>query len=401
MTTIDLVYFNAGGGHRASALALKQSIEAQGLPWRVRLVNLFEILDPRDLFRRFTGMRPEDLYNLRLARGWTAGMTQELKLLQAVLRLGHATIVRRLARHWLATEPDMVVSLIPNFNRALFESLAGTLPGVPYVTVLTDLADWPPNFWMERGQDQHLVCGTPRAVEQARSLGYTARQVHATSGMILRPDFYLPRIVEPPVERCRHGLDPQQPTGIVMFGGHGSKAMLAIAERLPDTQLILVCGHNEALARKLRETPAAAPRLVLGFTDRIPAFMDLADFFIGKPGPGSLSEAIQRGLPVIVAQNAWTMPQERYNGQWVRENGVGLVIDGFRSVGRAVDALLPRIDEFRARVARIENRAVHEIPPILARILADSELRRRNATCNRYLPQPAATQDASMIAFRS
>ena len=48
------------------------------------------------------GLRPEDLYNLRLARGWTAGMSQELKLLQTVLRLAHTTIVRRLARHWLA-----------------------------------------------------------------------------------------------------------------------------------------------------------------------------------------------------------------------------------------------------------------------------------------------------------
>jgi hypothetical protein len=401
LKTIDLVYFNAGGGHRASALALKQSIEAQGLPWRVRLVNLFEILDPRDLFRRFTGMRPEDLYNLRLAHGWTAGMTQELKLLQAVLRLGHATIVRRLARHWLATEPDMVVSLIPNFNRALFDSLAGTLPGVPYVTVMTDLADWPPNFWMERGQDQHFICGTPRAVEQARSVGYTAQQVHATSGMILRPDFYQPRIAEPQVERCRHGLDPQHPTGIVMFGGHGSKAMLTIAERLPDTQLILVCGHNEALARRLRAMPAFAPRLVLGFTDRIPAFMDLADFFIGKPGPGSLSEAIQRGLPVIVARNAWTMPQERYNGQWVRENGVGLVIDGFRSVAGAVDDLLARIDEFRARVDRMENRAVHEIPPILARILADSEMPLEDAARSRYMPGQVSARVASIIGSRS
>lgn len=399
--TVDLVYFNAGGGHRASALALKQSIEAQGLPWQVRLVNLFEILDPRDLFRRFTGLRPEDLYNLRLARGWTAGMSQELKLLQTVLRLAHTTIVRRLARHWLATEPDMVVSLIPNFNRALFDSLAVTLPGVPYVTVMTDLADWPPNFWMERGQDQHLVCGTPRAVAQARALGYAERRIHATSGMILRPDFHKPRIAEPRVERCRHGLDPQQPTGIVMFGGHGSKAMLTIAERLPDTQLILVCGHNETLARKLRAMPAFAARLVLGFTDRIPDFMDLADFFIGKPGPGSLSEAIQRGLPVIVAQNAWTMPQERYNGQWVRENGVGLVIDGFRSVAGAVDVLLPRIDEFRARVARIENRAVHEIPPILARILAESELPGHGAARPGCITGQAAARVATMTGWRS
>ena len=31
-------------------------------------------------------------------------------------------------------------------------------------------------------------------------------------------------------------------------------------------------------------------------------------------------------LPVIVERNAWTLPQERYNADWVRENGVGLVV---------------------------------------------------------------------------
>ena len=64
---------------------------------------------------------------------------------------------------------DMVVSLIPNFNRALCESLASTLPGVPYVTLLTDLADHPPNFWIEKDQAQHFICGSTRAVQQARA----------------------------------------------------------------------------------------------------------------------------------------------------------------------------------------------------------------------------------------
>ena len=159
--TVDLVYFNAGGGHRASALALEAAIQREGLPWTVRLVNLREVLDPKDSFRRLTGMDPEDVYNKRLARGWTLGLAQELKVLQAHDPLG----ARRrwcapLQQHWLATEPDMVVSLIPNFNRALCESLASALPGVPYVTVLTDLADHPPHFWIEKGQDQHFVCGS-------------------------------------------------------------------------------------------------------------------------------------------------------------------------------------------------------------------------------------------------
>ena len=61
----------------------------------------------------------------------------------------------------------LVVSLIPNFNRALAESLALARPGVPFVTVLTDMADHPPHFWVEPGVAQHLVCGTAHALQQA------------------------------------------------------------------------------------------------------------------------------------------------------------------------------------------------------------------------------------------
>ena len=90
MTRVDLVWFNAGGGHRAAALALEQVITSQGRPWQVRRVNLSEVLDPTGLFRRVTGMEPEDLYNRRLASGFTLGLAQELKLLQGLIRLGHA-----------------------------------------------------------------------------------------------------------------------------------------------------------------------------------------------------------------------------------------------------------------------------------------------------------------------
>lgn len=373
MTCIDLVYFDAGGGHRASAQALEAVIREQGRPWQVRLVNLFEVLDPQGSFRKFTGMRPEDLYNRRLERGWTLSFRQELKLLQAVIRLAHPRLVRSLQQHWLRTEPDMVVSVVPNFNRALYASLASALPGVPYVTILTDLADYPPHFWIERGQAQHFICGTPKAVAQAHAMGYGPAQVHATSGMILRPDFYRPLDIDRAIERRKHGLDPDLPTALVLFGGSGSAAMLGIAERLKDTQLILICGHNEALATKLRALPAAAPRRVLGFTREIPYYMELADFFIGKPGPGSLSEAVQKNLPVIVERNAWTMPQERYNTDRVQEQQIGIVLRSFRSIRRAVVEMEQQLDAYRARVRPLENRAVFEIPDILAGILAQAQ----------------------------
>jgi UDP-N-acetylglucosamine:LPS N-acetylglucosamine transferase len=368
MKRVDLIWFAAGGGHRAAALALEQAIVTQGLPWQVRRVNLTEVLDPTAVFKRFTGIEPEDIYNKRLASGFTLGLAQELKLLQAGIRLAHSGIVQRLVRHWQATQPDLVVSLVPNFNRALHDALAQVRPGVPFATVLTDMADHSPAFWVEPGTRQHVVCGTGHAVQQALAAGVPPQQVHRTSGMILRPDFYLSPMQDRAGERARLGLDAHPPTGLVLFGGTGSRVMKRIATRLPDTPLVLLCGRNAELAEELRALPARAPRVVVGHTAEVPRWMALADFFIGKPGPGSLSEAVQMGLPPIVTRNAWTMPQERFNTDWVQQHGLGVVLRSFREVAAAVEMLVENLPAYRTAVARMSNRAVFELPGLLARI---------------------------------
>jgi 1,2-diacylglycerol 3-beta-galactosyltransferase len=374
---VDLVYFNAGGGHRAAAQALQQAIALQQRSWQVRLVNLTEVLDPQGLFRRLTGIEPEDLYNKRLASGFTLGLAQELKLLQAGIRLAHPTLVQRLGAHWQGTAPDLVVSLIPNFNRALADSLALARPQAPFVTVLTDMADHPPNFWVEPGVDQQLVCGTAHAVQQALAAGVPAARIHQVSGMILRPAFHAAAqalhtpLFDRRTARLRAGLPADGATGLVMFGGAGSQVMKHIARELPDTPLVLMCGRNAALARTLREQPGRAPRVVVEFTPDVAQWMALADFFIGKPGPGSLSEAVHMGLPVIVTRNAWTMPQERWNTEWVRSQGLGVVLRRFSDVAQGVQQVLQNLPALRAQVQAVHNRAVFEVPDVLQRLLQD------------------------------
>ena len=363
---VQFVYFDAGGGHRAAATALKAVIERQSRPWEVTLVNLQELLRPLDIFRKITRFDLQDLYNLMLSRGWTLGSAQLLRVVHGILRLYHPAMLPLLKRHWIETKPALVVSLVPNFNRVLFESLDQSCP---FVTILTDFADYPPHFWIEP-QPQFVICGTDKAVEQARTLGYDESRIFHASGMILRPHFYDQPLIDRAAERKRLGLDPTRPTGIVLFGGQGSGVMLEIAERLRETQLILICGKNTRLAGKLRAQPPAAPHFIEGFTSEIPYYMRLADFFVGKPGPGSISEAIAMKLPVIVERNAWTLPQERYNAQWVEERRVGIVLKNFRGITQAVDEMLKSLDHYRAQAGKIENRAVFEIPEILERILS-------------------------------
>lgn len=369
MKTVDLVYFNAGGGHRAAAQALQAMMEQQRRPWTVRPIDLSRLFDPQQSFRRVMGFDPEDFYNKRLQRGWTIGLAQELKLLQGAIRFGHASMLRLLQRHWAQTEPDLVVSLVPNFNRVLCESVASALPGVPFVTVMTDMADHPPHFWIEPDQPQFVVCGTQRAIEQARAAGHAEAQFTLTSGMVIKPTFYDLPPMNRATRRIALGLDPLRPTGVVMFGGQGSQQMLRIARDLDDVQLILMCGRNELLANQCRTLHRSAKHAVVGFTDEVADVMRLADFFIGKPGPGAISEAVQLVLPVMTISNAWTMPQERYNAQWVREQGIGIVVSSLTQLPAAAVSLIDRLADFHAATQRIDNRAVFEVPELLATLL--------------------------------
>ncbi len=377
---IDLLFFDAGGGHRASATALQSVIEQQQRPWRVRMVNMRDVLEPIDIIRRITRVRIEDCYNrVMLKHGITLGTGPLLRATQMLIRKMHRQETALLARFWEQEPPDLVVSLIPNLNRAIFDGLreadqALDRDPTPMVTILTDLADNPPHFWIER-QEQYLVCATDFAIRQALDMGHRREHVFRTSGMIVRPDFYRPIEISREHERTRLGLRPDLTTGIVMFGGYGSRQMLQIARRVAaaglKTQLIFLCGHNRTLQEQLAAMALPFPFHVEGFTRDIPHFMRLADYFVGKPGPGCISEALVMGLPLIVQRNSWTMVQERFNTDWIVQNELGIVLHSFAEIATGV---LPMLDpdqmaSFQRRVSALCNRAVYEIPEILAVLL--------------------------------
>lgn len=378
MRRIEFVLFDAGGGHRSAATSLQMAVQSAGLPWDVRLMNLQEVLDRLDILRRFTGIRIQDFYNKMLASGWTLGSAQLLRVLQFTIAAYHRPCVRMLAECWRETDPDMVVSFVPHFNSELCESLQMVFPGRPFVTVLTDLANYPPRFWIEsrEKQEQDFVCGTERALAQALEAGHRAERVHLASGMILHPRFYEPVGVARDAGRRELGLSPDLPTGLILFGGHGSNVIGNIVAALDkselELQLIAICGRNDKLAQSLRDYRWRMPLHVEGFTKQIPHFMHLADFFIGKPGPGSLSEAVAMQLPVITECNSWTLPQERYNADWIREKEIGLVVRSFRQIAPAVRELLvpATLERFKRNTAAMPNRAVFEIPGILEEILS-------------------------------
>lgn len=381
MKKIHVIFHDAGGGHRNAALALQTIVTQQQRPWHLELIQFQSLSDRLDLLRQLTGIRIEEQYNTLLRNGWTLGSAQLLKVLQATIHLFHGAIVKLLKKYWRENPADLLISVIPHFNSQLYESWSAVYPDRPFVTLITDLADYPPHFWIEpvigSGNQQYIIGGTERAVQQARSFGHPENHIFGTSGMILRPDFYENNKPDPLALRAELGLKPDLPTGIVLFGGFGSSVMYEIADRLENAgtqvQLILVCGRNEKLAARLHARQWKMPVHILGFTKEVHKLMYAADFLIGKPGPGSIAEAMVRHLPVLIECNAWTLPQERYNAEWVKEKRVGIVLKNFRQVVEGVKQMIEpsALAEFRKNVAAQNNSAVFEIPEILSKLLGE------------------------------
>lgn len=387
--TIELIYFEAGGGHRAAMKALAAAVGNSKPHWSLEITNLQELLLPVDPLFLTTRIKSQDVYNAAISRGWTRTSRPYLRALQTAINLHSSLMERELIKNWKNSRPDMVVSLIPNFNGVMFRALQSIHPGVPYVTIMTDIADTPPRFWQEP-QDQYMICGSPKAYLQARLTGwYRPERVFRASGMILSPSFYGPP-GSPLLKRAGLGLEVDKTTLLISFGGNGSAVISEILDHLDALRLpfqsIVLCGRNEKLRLGLAARKGCH---AVGFTDRVADYMRLADVFVGKPGPGSLSEALHLGLPVIVENNARTLVQERYNATWVEEQGVGIALRQFSEIGKALTFLLSgdTLGEYRGRANALHNRAVFEIPEMLGAIFEDAY---GAMPCSKALPMAPA-----------
>lgn len=383
--SINVVVARYGGGHYVTYEALRSIIEERKLPWELKTTDVGDIVnrlseEPKFVnFYKLIGTNNDDFYNQILQNGWTWIHPLLLIFNQILFKLNYKLGLKFFTQYWREQQPDLVVSTIPLYNKGLWESLQKGKPGTPLVVIPLDYADTPPGFYIEPKTANYTVCPSEKFIKQARSLGVKEERIIRTSGVVVHPRFYQPVKFNCASERQRLGLDPDCLTGLVMFGGNGSKVMLEIAKRLETfqgkLQLIFLCGHNEELACALRDYSGFQKRFVTTFTEDIPYYMHLADFFIGKAGGNSISEATVMNLPTIVERNATTLINERHNIDWLQQQGAGLVIRSFRHINRAVEQFLePEIlARYRANVARLNNRAVFEVCELLQQILAKTD----------------------------
>jgi UDP-N-acetylglucosamine:LPS N-acetylglucosamine transferase len=370
---IVVYLLDAGGGHRATANALRDAAAERGL--EIEAVSLRTVFADIDYTRRFGGIALEEMYNDLVRRGWTLGLVPLLRALQWTIRRIHKPLVRRIARDLAARKPDAVLSVLPNFNAPMRDAVRTAVPGVPFAVLMTDLFDFPPHFWLEPGLDR-LLTGTPDAARAAEQAGLSGDRITTLSGMVLHPRFY-PAPGPDTRRRVRQelGIAAERFTFLLLYGGKGAPEMRPLVQALllgcPDASVIAVCGDNSRLLARVEALVGAAPgRLhAMGFTKRVAELMAASDVVVTKPGPGSLAEALHLRLPAIVTENGFTVPQERANARWIEREGMGFVVHRWQDIPALAAGLMAtpsRLEAVRTRLQSLpENRGLYEALDVL------------------------------------
>lgn len=314
---------DTGGGHRSAAEAITTAL-ARAFPARytVTLVDVF-----KRAARFPLNYAPETYLPFTTYLEWLWGVGFRVlnhrritRLITPYLRWSIARGLRALLREH---QPDLVVSTHPIFVSLGYRALRDLGARAPFITVVTDLFD-AHCFWFDPAVDLCIV-PTEGAYRVARRFGMPAAKLRVI-GQPVSLAFADARLT-PRDARSKLGLDPARTTILLVGGGEGMGPLFDIAraierERLP-IQLVVIAGRNQALRARLRAATWQTPIHIEGFVTNMPEWMRAADLIITKAGPGTISEALVCGLPILLS--GFLPGQEAGNVTFVEQSGVGVL----------------------------------------------------------------------------
>ncbi len=350
--TVLVLSAASGAGHVRSAEALAAAFAARDVP--ARHVEVLRYTNP--LFRRFYSdlyvdmvNRSPDLMGLlynALDRPWRY---QKRRL--ALDRLNTRPLVKLLGE----VRPGLVVCTHFLPAEILIHLKRKKVLDVPVAVVVTDFDAHA--MWLYRGVDWYFVACEETKVHLA-ALGIPPETIHVT-GIPIDPVF---AAAKPKREaRLALGLDPDATTVLVSAGGFGvgpvESLVRAVHAVKHPIQVAVVCGKNAALERRLKGFDGGVhPMAVVGYTTEMDSWMAASDLLVGKAGGLTSSEALARGL-VLVIENPIPGQEER-NSDHFLEEGAAIRCNNLPALAYKVDSLLgdparlARMRESAARLAR-------------------------------------------------
>jgi 1,2-diacylglycerol 3-beta-galactosyltransferase len=325
------LFSDTGGGHRSAAEAIIEALEIESPGcFDIQLIDVFKQYAPPPLNlapAAYPGM-------VRVPQMWGFGYHVTDSHRRARALTGAAwPYVRRAARRFAREQhPDLLVSVHPVMVTAILKGYGSQRP--PFFTVVTDLVTTHA-LWYDRRVDQYVV-PTEEAHQRALACGVAESRVRVVGLPVAQ------RFCQPAGDRAalRAELDwpTDRPVVLLMGGGEGMGPLFdtatAIARPGGAFALAVVCGRNRRLKDQLEALDWPMPIRIYGFEQRIPQMMQAANLLVTKAGPGTITEAVNAGLPMVLYSR---LPgQEDGNVSYVVSQGVGTWAPGAERAAASV-----------------------------------------------------------------
>ncbi len=364
---VDILFADAGSGHRTAATGLASALRAARPGWRVEPLDLLDLLgaQPRLAAHVRSGL---DRFN-RLLR------EDRIRYIEAAGTAISSVVVRGRMRpaamsgFWPGDPPDAVVSLIPFFNPPVYQAARLVNPAVHCVTVPVEPIETTRDYWLTPGTDQEYLLATDALWEAATKRGIPAARMHRIGGMIIDPCFYDPPVLDVPQELAALGLEPGRPTVLVHFGQQGSELAKAADAALAGGRLranaIFLAGRHRELMEYLQTHNTCYPKAVRPFEPDPPVrYLAMADAVVGKSAGMTMTEALVAGKPVVAVRSRSYAPTWWANEAWIERTGIGTVVRRPSELPAAIQQVLGD-GSHRQNAARHAHRAVFEAADFL------------------------------------
>ncbi|HET7011125.1 MAG TPA: glycosyltransferase [Anaerolineales bacterium] len=384
---IVVLFSDTGGGHRSAGEAIAEAVELE-FPSRfqVELVDVFKKYAPTPL------NQTPALYPEIMRRPQTWGLAYRLSnghQRGRVLTAISWPYVRRAAQRLVSeVTADVFVAVHPLFIAPVLKALGPRRP--PFVAVVTDLVSTHA-LWYHHQEDQCCV-PTQIAFDRAIAFGMRPEQVQLV-GLPVAHRFCVPQGERDAL--CRElGWPVDRPTVLVVGGGEGMGPLFetarAIAQGGGRFALAVIAGRNENLRRRMEAAAWDVPTTIYGFERRMPEMMRAARFLVTKAGPGTIAEALNAGLPMVLY--SYLPGQEEGNAGYVVDIGAGIWAPGPEATAAAVRAWLARPEEVARAAQAAQAAARPDAGRAVARLLAAYAERRMTA------PSASLAAGASPVA---
>jgi 1,2-diacylglycerol 3-beta-galactosyltransferase len=366
--TPHIVFFfsDTGGGHRSASEAIIEAMKnGYGDRFTAELVDFFKGFGPGPM-RRMPDLYPEMVKAKTLYQASfyaTDGRTQARVMTATLWPLMRSTM-----RKLVATHPaDLVVSVHPVATTAALKALGPRRP--PFYTVVTDLVTTHA-LWFDSRADRILL-PTERARDRALHYHMPPEKLEVV-GLPVAERYCAPMGNKHALRRGL-GWPAELPIVLIVGGGEGMGPLAKTARALDESGLrmgmAIVCGRNHKLQKALQGQTWENPTFVYGFTRDMPDLMRASDVIVTKAGPGTITEALNANLPIILY--AKIAGQEDGNVTFVESEGAGVWAPKPQLVVRALTRWLSRPEERRQVIEAARRLARPDSAHRIARILAD------------------------------